>query len=314
MSSFRLAVIGAGYIAEKHLEVIKKINDLNVISITSRTYKKSYKLAKKYKIQNIFKDLDSLVAFKRPDAILILVSSENIYKVTKEVIPYKIPFFVEKPPGLNLFQLKNLSSLAKKNKVINMVGFNRRFYSNFHQGIKKIQENGKLLGIKIEGHERFWKIEKIINNKNKNSWLYSNSSHVIDLFNFFGGKIKDVHSFTSRYSKKRNDNFSSIIKFENGILGTFVANWYSPAGWSVTLYGEKITVIFQPLEKGFWIDKNFKKHIIKFKKNDIKYKAGFYDQMIAFKKLLKNKTMNWPIQNLNSSINTYSLIKKINND
>ena len=314
MSSFKLAVIGAGYIAEKHLEVINKINSLNVVSITSRTYSKSFKIAKKYKIKNIFKNIESLIKFDKPDAILILVSSENIYEVTKKVIPYKIPFFVEKPPGLDLIHLKKLCLLAKKNKVINMVGYNRRFYSNFHEGIKIIKRYGKLLAIKIEGHERFWKIEKIINKKNKNSWIYSNSSHVIDLFTFFSGKIKNIYSISSSYSGKRNDNFSTIIKFENGTLGTFISNWYSPGGWSVCLYGEKVTVVFKPLEKGVWIDQNFKKHNIKLDSKDIRYKAGFYNQMIAFKKLLKNKKIIWPIQDLNSSMNTYSLIKKIKND
>ena len=82
MSSFKLAVIGAGYIAEKHLEVINKINGLKVVSITSRTYSKSFNIAKKYKIKNIFKNIESLIKFDKPDAILILVSSENIYKVT----------------------------------------------------------------------------------------------------------------------------------------------------------------------------------------------------------------------------------------
>ena len=97
-------------------------------------------------------------------------------------------------------------------------------------------------------------------------------------------------------------------------MGTFISNWYSPGGWSVCLYGEKVTVVFKPLEKGVWIDQNFKKHNIKLDSKDIRYKAGFYNQMIAFKKLLKNKKTIWPIQDLNSSMNTYSLIKKINND
>ena len=313
MSSFKLGIIGAGYIARKHLEVIKKINGLQAVSITSRTYSKAAKIAKDFNIQNVFKNINTLIKKSNPDALLILVSSENIFKITKKIIPYKIPFFVEKPPGLNFLEIKKLNFLAKKYKVINMVGFNRRFYSNFMTGINIIKKHGQLLGITIEGHEKYWITKNLINKKNKDSWIYSNSSHVIDLFRFFAGEIINSHSFVGRFMRKNGDQFSSIIKFNNGILGNFIANWYSPSGWSVCLHGEKIMVQFKPLEKGIWIDKKFVKHIIKNNEKDKKYKPGFYNQMLAFQKMLKTKKINWPVQDLNSSLKTFSLIRSISN-
>ena len=75
-----------------------------------------------------------------------------------------------------------------------MVGLNRRFYSVFHKGIKKINEKGKLLGLHIEGHERFWKINNILSSKIRNNWIYVNSIHTIDLLNFFGDLLIDRYA------------------------------------------------------------------------------------------------------------------------
>ena len=47
MSDLKIALIGAGYIAKKHLEVIKNIKGMKVIAITSRTKKKSRKIIKR---------------------------------------------------------------------------------------------------------------------------------------------------------------------------------------------------------------------------------------------------------------------------
>ena len=44
MYNLKLGIIGAGYIAEKHLEVISKIRGLKVVGITSRTIIKAKKL------------------------------------------------------------------------------------------------------------------------------------------------------------------------------------------------------------------------------------------------------------------------------
>ena len=53
--TIKVGVIGAGIIANEHLKVIKTIKSFKLISITSRTYNKSLKLAQRYKIQKIYK-------------------------------------------------------------------------------------------------------------------------------------------------------------------------------------------------------------------------------------------------------------------
>ncbi|PPR48334.1 MAG: 4-carboxy-2-hydroxymuconate-6-semialdehyde dehydrogenase [Alphaproteobacteria bacterium MarineAlpha5_Bin8] len=311
MSDLKIALIGAGYIAKKHLEVIKNIKGMKVIAITSRTKKKAEKLSKEFNIKYIFNDYKKLINTIKPDGIMILVSSEEIFTLTQKIIPFNIPIFIEKPLGLNLKETKKLNRLAIKHRLKSIVGFNRRHYSNFETGLNIIKKKGKLLGITIEGHERFWKIENIISKKNKNSWLYSNSSHVIDLFRYFAGEISSINSYSGSLSKKRLDQFSSIIKFKSGTIGNYIANWYSPSGWSIKLHGEKVLVVFKPLEKGYWVDSNFKKHNIKMSQVDKKYKPGFYNQMQSFKKMLLTKKLHWPSQSIQDTLKTYTIIDQI---
>ena len=61
MSNLNIAIIGAGYIASKHLEVIKEIKGMKVTGITSRTFSKAIKLSKKYNIKSVFRDYKSLI-------------------------------------------------------------------------------------------------------------------------------------------------------------------------------------------------------------------------------------------------------------
>ena len=46
MSKLRIGIIGAGDIAEKHLKVLKNINDFSVFGIVSRTKKKAKNLVR----------------------------------------------------------------------------------------------------------------------------------------------------------------------------------------------------------------------------------------------------------------------------
>jgi predicted dehydrogenase len=241
-----------------------------------------------------------------------LVNAENIFDVTKKIIPFKIPIFLEKPPGISLSETMTLYRLSKKYHTKNMVGLNRRFYSLFHKGINIIKKHGKLLGILIEGHERFWKIK----NKSRKlfkKWIYANSIHVIDLFRFFAGNTKKVYSIKN-ILPNNNNQYSSTIKFKNGVVGTYISHWFSPDGWSVTLYGNKVTVKFRPLEKGYWINDKFVKHKLNLSQEDKFFKPGFYNQMICFKNLIRKKKLKWPGQSLKDAVLTMKLIKQINKE
>ena len=308
-----LGIIGAGYIAEKHLEVINKIKNLEVVAITSRTNTKAKKLAKKFSINTVSEDLDDLIKKNYIDAVLILVPPEEMFSTISRVIKYKIPFFTEKPPSLNFLELKKLCQKVKKNNITNMVGYNRRYYSTFNKGLEIINNKGKLLGFLIEGHERFWKVIKSVNKVNRENWLYSNASHTIDLIRFFGGEIKNIAINKSSHIEKNGDQISISLKFYNNVIGTYISNWYSPGGWSVRLFGEGVTVKIEPLEYAVWYDEKMKIHTIKKDINDLKYKPGFYNQMIAFQKLLETGILEHPAQDLKEISKTFNLVKEIIN-
>ena len=306
-----LCIIGAGKIANEHLKVINDIKYFNIHGIYSRTRNKALKLSKIYNISKIYKNLDEILLDENIDAYLILVSASQTFKVLKKIIPNKKNFFVEKPAGQNFQESIDLVKLIRKNQNLNMVGFNRRFFSIFEKGLSIIKKNGNLLGVKIEGHERFWKIKKNIYKRNINNWAYVNSSHTIDLIRFFVGELKEIKSYNSKLIEKKNDQFVLAFKSLNNIIGTYTAHWYSPGGWSVTLFGDKVKVVFDPLESGYYIDKNFKKHNLKLSKFDILYKPGLYKQMLAFKKLLINKKNSWPSQAITESHKTMQIIYKM---
>ena len=313
MSKIKLGIIGAGFISEKHLEVLSSFDNISIEAISSRTQSKAKKLAKKFNIKFIYKNYLDFFSKLNLDGILILVSAENIYKITKVLLKYKKPLFIEKPIGLNISETEKLINLNKKYKTPTMVGLNRRFYSVFHKGIKKINEKGKLLGMHIEGHEHFWKIKNNLSGKIRNNWIYINSIHTIDLLNFFGGKIIKSYNIVNQYNEKKGDNFISIIKFKSGTLGSYNSFWYSPGGWTVTLFGEGITIKFSPLENGTIITNKFIAKKIIPSKEDVNFKPGFYKQMQYFLKLIKNKKNTWPaisIENVYESVKTAKMISK----
>jgi len=103
------------------------------------------------------------------------------------------------------------------------------------------------------------------------------------------------------------------MKFESGALGTYTSHWYSPGGWSATLYGEGVTVKFKPLERGTWIDKDLTQNEINPEEVDVKYKPGFYRQMEAFVKMVRTGALETPGMDLGDALKTMLLAEKFSN-
>lgn len=309
MSKIKIAFIGAGKITEKYLQVISdtSLNRIFILdSITSRTRKKAISLSKKYYIKYVFENIEDLINKRNPEAFLIFVSADQIYKVLRKVIPLKIPFLVEKPISSSLEEINNLKKLYNKFKTPNIVSLNRRHYSIFKKVNKFI--NNKLVGFSIEGHENFDDLKKKVPSNYLKKWDFYNSIHTIDLLRYFGGEPIKILSLS------KENKFKSIIcilLFKKGVTGTYISHKKSFGNWSVKLFLENCYILFNPLEKCCIFYPDGKKIQIHPDKYDINFKPGFYNQMIFFKNFLKTKKLKWPSQDILEISKTINLINKI---
>ncbi len=310
MQTVRVGVIGAGGIAKQHLDVIREMPGIEAVAIASRTRSKAEALASAYDIPCVSNDLPSMVRQGKLDALMVLVSVEQMYTVTLAAAAYRLPLFVEKPAGALPLQNQELAVLATERGIPTMVGFNRRYYSIFQKGIDIIREHGPILGVAVEGHERMWRVREggKFSSFELDHWLFGNSVHTIDLLRFFGGDVSRIHTIVHRrFGEAHGDQFSAVMELASGAIGQYSAHWYSPGGWRVALYGDGVTVEFTPLEKGVWVDKNFQTHAIMPDEVDVNYKPGFYRQMDAFRILVRDGVSPWPAQDLGGSYKTMQL-------
>lgn len=309
----RLGIVGAGNIAVKHLEALRAVEGASVVGITSRTKSKAQALASQFAIPCVTDDMEGLIRNARPDALLLLVSVANAFAVARAALETGLPLFIEKPAGLVPAESAALARLSRGCGVRTMVGYNRRYYSVFHQGLEIVRRHGSLLGVMVEGHERIDEVRAAGKHSNDvlAAWLYANSTHTIDLLRFFGGEVGTLHCFAHRVREPRGDQFAALMKLESGALGEYSAHWLSPGGWRAVLYGYGVTVEFKPLESGRWTDATGNVHEITPSIEDQRFKPGFHGQMTAFCELVRGTPPTWPLQDLEGAHRTMLLAERM---
>ena len=85
----------------------------------------------------------------------------------------------------------------------------------------------------------------------KEKWFLGNSTHVVDLAFFLGGKPKELCSFTSGSLDwhTTSSTFSGAGISENNALFSYQANWESAGRWSVEVLTKEHRLILRPMEK-----------------------------------------------------------------
>lgn len=304
-NQLKIAIIGAGYMAEEYLKVLAK-KKIYCEAIFSRTLSKSKVLKKKYNIKKIYNSIDDLKNNNEIKALIIAVNVEATKNIIDNLDIIKYRILCEKPIGINFEETKKIFSKIKNKHFY--VALNRRFYSSNLSAIKFINKNkGKRL-ISIRDQE-FQNSKSKIYNKNL---MYSNSVHLIDYINLYArGKLLKVQRLKKFRDNKFSENLTRLI-FSSRDEVLYHCNWNSPGPWSVNIIQKNHSVEMKPLEV-LTQEKLLNNKITRIYHNkskvDCMFKPGLFLQVSDFLKMLNNKKHK--LVNLNDYYNTVKLIKKI---
>jgi predicted dehydrogenase len=305
----RVGLIGAGLIARQHLTAMSRVPELVAVGISSRTRAKAEALAGEFGLAHVCDSPEELVRDARPDALMVLVSPQAMAQMATQCLDFGLPLFLEKPVGLSVAEAEEAARLAGEKGVPNMVGFNRRHYSIFQQGLERVLSRGRLLSVMVEGSERMSVARATgrFTDEVLRAWIFANATHTIDLLRHFGGEPEEVCAFATSLHEPLGDQFAACLRFPGGVLGSFTGNWHSPGGWAVVLKGEGVTAEFRPLETCRVSYADGTSEVLEPDADDAVVKPGFPGQLRAFAQLARTGRLAPPSQDLAGALLTMRL-------
>jgi predicted dehydrogenase len=190
---------------------------------------------------------------KIEDYCIVAVSFECLANTTIELIDAGVrKILLEKPAGLTALEIKEICIKAKETGTQIFVGYNRRFYSSVLKALEMIKEDGGVQSFNFEFTEWGDEITKQIKNSYVlKNWFLANSSHIVDIAFYLGGKPKDLNSYTAGGNAWHPTAtiFSGSGITQTRALFSYQANWEAPGRWGVEVLTRKHRFIFRPLEK-----------------------------------------------------------------
>lgn len=136
----RLGFVGAGFIGQLcHIKSFSEIEECELVAIADKRKDIANKVAKQYKIKNIFYSHEDLIKSKLDlDGVVIITKRTMTGPISYDFLKSNYNIFTEKPMCCSLDQAKKLIKIQDKKKLIFSVGYNKRFDTGVIQAKKKL--------------------------------------------------------------------------------------------------------------------------------------------------------------------------------
>ena len=183
--TIKVALAGAGAFGVKHLDGIKNIDGVEVVSLMSRDIEKTKETAAKYGIQHVTTDLAESLALKEVDAVILCTPTQMHADQTMACLKAGKHVQVEIPLADSIQGAHAVAALAKSSGLVAMCGHTRRFNPS-HQYVHKEIAAGKFNIQQMDVQTYFFRRTNMNALGQARSWtdhlLWHHAAHTVDLF------------------------------------------------------------------------------------------------------------------------------------
>jgi 2-hydroxy-4-carboxymuconate semialdehyde hemiacetal dehydrogenase len=188
----RLVLAGAGAFGIKHLDALRNIAQVQVVSLVGRTLEPTREVAARYGIAHVTTDLQESLARDDIDAAILCTPTQMHASQAIACLEAGKHVQVEIPLADSLAQAQEVARVQKVAGKVAMVGHTRRFNPS-HQWVHRRILAGELAVQQMDVQTYFFRRRNINALGQPRSWtdhlLWHHAAHTVDLFAWQSGEI-----------------------------------------------------------------------------------------------------------------------------
>ena len=218
----RWGILGCGKIANKFAADLKLVADASLVAIGSKDQAKAMAFANQHGVENIFNTYEELAASSLIDIIYVATPHGFHYEHVMICLRHKKAVLCEKALALNLAQVKEMISMARRQKVFFMEAFWTKFLPQYEK-ITEIIKSGEIGEIKlIQADFGFRapepKAQRLYDPTLGGGSLLDIGIYPVFLAQSILGKPVEVNAMITPYNTGVDEQCVMILKFSEGQL------------------------------------------------------------------------------------------------
>ena len=231
----KLAMIGCGGIGSYHLDHFVEYTDVELAGFCDLIPERAEAFVKRAGSGKAYTDWRVMYDEVKPDMVFICVPPYAHGEIEFETIRRKIPFFVEKPLGLDLDLVYKIRDEVEAAGLITACGFQCR-YSNIVPATQDFVKNNEVLYVGCARMGGMPGVEWWRDKNRSGGQIVEQTIHQYDMIRYIMGEPDQVFTMGARGFMKDIDGYdtddlsATVIRFKSGALGTVATGCYATGG------------------------------------------------------------------------------------
>ncbi len=196
--TIKVALAGAGAFGIKHLDAMRLIDGVEVVSLVGRELDKTREVARKYGVAHATTDLADSLALPEVDAVILCTPTQMHAAQALQCLRAGKHVEVEIPLADSLVDAQAVVDEQRRSGLVAMAGHTRRFNPS-HQWVHRRIAAGELQVQQMDVQTYFFRRSNMNALGQPRSWtdhlLWHHAAHTVDLFAWqSGGEIVQAHA------------------------------------------------------------------------------------------------------------------------
>ena len=217
----RAAFIGAGPRSRSaHYPNVARLTDVTMESVCELDEERLDMVVEQYGFPSVYTHHKEMLESANPDVVYCVMNEQWALGPVLDCIRAGKHIFIEKPPGANVDEVRQIRDAAVAHDVWVQVGFQRRHSAVVRESMARAQEGGpvsmavgtfhkQLLGEAAGGFT---------------TTLWNDICHIVDMVRFMaGGEPAEVHAHRSKFGSPHWNVYGALIRFDNDATGIIEA-------------------------------------------------------------------------------------------
>ncbi len=221
----RIALIGAGAFGEKHLDGLKLIDGVEIVSVISRRAEQAAEVAAKYGARHSGTKLDEVLTRDDVDAVILCTPTQMHAAQAIACMDAGKHVQVEIPLADSWADSEAVLKKSQETGLVCMVGHTRRFNPS-HRWVHNRIKTGQLNIQQMDVQTYFFRRRNLNAKGEPRSWtdhlLWHHAAHTVDLFAYQAGPIVKANAIEGPHDPELGIamDMSIQLKAESGAICT----------------------------------------------------------------------------------------------
>ena len=218
----RAGFIGAGGRARSaHYPALALLEGVEVAAVCELDPERMQLVVDEYGFRKTFTDHREMLARVDLDVVYCVMHERWVLGPALDCLNAGKHLFIEKPPGADSGETRQLLDAAVANGVYCMVGLQRRYAAVTREARRRVAARGPVSVAVVTFNKRILGGD----GKEFSTTLWDDVIHVVDLLRHMaGGEAVEVTAYRDRFGGDSRNCYTSMIRFDNGATGVVFGN------------------------------------------------------------------------------------------